>query len=469
MLFSIRTVFILFLLSQMWQSCRNNEVTTSDKTNKLIIKYNNDKTMLKININRIPTEKENEQVLLYQFESGFYYGRDSIVLNSPYTISTIMIHKDNKGLYNLGDDNNASFLIGAEDTIIINCNYKTLVENGDIEIISRENTHYSNSLNISAIEFKERNEIEQNWKSFTYAHPKYISLQKEGKEKLEKHWRMYNNKFDSIAHFIPGSYLTEILIPIFKTPLRTPKDDYGNYQSFLYKNYFRDVATDNKDILNSPFFYQFINNYLNYYKGTSRKEYFDGAFHLLEANSYNADVKDFVQNVLIDFYIQLDFAGLAKDIAMIGEEGCGDEILAEIDVSVGFNKGLPIGNNVPNIEFADFNLYNTFGNHDATFLYFWKTGCAQCKREHAEIKEVYDQLLAKNINVVGFGLDSDNEKFQETILGLPWNNISDLKGVKSEYIQSFRLKSTPSTFLLDRNGKLLYKQISISELIKKIN
>ena len=434
-------------------------------------KYNTSATLLNININQVPEEAKGTSIFLYYFSTDRHYCTDTIALNANNPSVNLKVNANNKGFYDLNGRGNSGFIVGIEDTILINCDYQSLLTTGNLEIISEENKGYTESLKILREEFKQRQIIEKEIKSLTYAQSNYISLQQEVNTTIEKHFQDYNYRFDSLADLLPNSYLSEMVIPFLKMPVRSADDPFDNYRSYLYKNYLHNVPIDNTDLLHCPLFSQFIYNYLNYYKGSAFPEYIDGATHLLSSDRYHPEVQTFVKDVFIDYYVQTERPGVAKEIALLGEDGCSDDLLADIEAGADFYKGLEIGEMIPNIELEDFDLYQMIKNNPNTFLYFWKSGCEACEKEHLAIRKHYQQLIANNVGIVGFAFVYDSAEFEESIAikKMQWKNVSDFEGNESAYIQSFRIKSTPATFYIDNNGQLLYKQISIEDVIKQMD
>ena len=90
------------------------------------------------------------------------------------------------------------------------------------------------------------------------------------------------------------------------------------------------------------------------------------------------------------------------------------------------------------------------------------------------LKELYERYKEQGVVVVGISLDEDVKLVQEMVAskGITWPQVSDAdETVRKLYI----VKGTPSYYLLDRDGKIVAKDLpsfkrlnaAIDELLKK--
>lgn len=105
-----------------------------------------------------------------------------------------------------------------------------------------------------------------------------------------------------------------------------------------------------------------------------------------------------------------------------------------------------------------FKLSSLKGNF--ILLDFWSSGCVPCRQMNKLMSRNYDRLKNK-ISIVSFSLDkhhSDWEKSskQDNIL---WFNVSDLQGDIGKIKTQYGVQSIPTSFLIDRQGKIVEKFI----------
>lgn len=104
------------------------------------------------------------------------------------------------------------------------------------------------------------------------------------------------------------------------------------------------------------------------------------------------------------------------------------------------------------------------------FIDFWASWCGPCRQENPNVLKAYNKYKDKNFTVLGISLDDDVEKWKKAIEedGLPWTQLSDLKGSKNEVAQYFGIKAIPSTLLVGPQGKIIAKDLRGEMLNKKL-
>lgn len=106
---------------------------------------------------------------------------------------------------------------------------------------------------------------------------------------------------------------------------------------------------------------------------------------------------------------------------------------------------------------------------DKKVVVFWSSTCSHCETELPQILAKYNELKAKNIQVIGLSLDSDKESYTKKILALPWINDSELRGWNSSYAETYNVHATPSYFILDANNKIISKPDHVGDALKDLN
>jgi peroxiredoxin len=79
------------------------------------------------------------------------------------------------------------------------------------------------------------------------------------------------------------------------------------------------------------------------------------------------------------------------------------------------------------------------------------------------LKELYAQHLDQGVIVVGISLDDELKPLQEMVrsLGMSWPQIHDSD---KSLIKLFNVKGTPTYYLIDREGKIVAKDIPMKKL-----
>jgi peroxiredoxin len=88
---------------------------------------------------------------------------------------------------------------------------------------------------------------------------------------------------------------------------------------------------------------------------------------------------------------------------------------------------------------------------------FWASWCEPCRAEGPNLKEQYKLYKNKGFEILSVSLDTDKKSWLKAINddGLTWLQVSDLKGYRSETVQSYGIGGVPSFFLIDRTGKII--------------
>ncbi|MCK4538131.1 MAG: redoxin domain-containing protein [Candidatus Krumholzibacteria bacterium] len=101
---------------------------------------------------------------------------------------------------------------------------------------------------------------------------------------------------------------------------------------------------------------------------------------------------------------------------------------------------------------------------------FWATWCAPCIAEMPHVKKVYEKYNPKGFEIIGISMDDSKVKLDEYIKNesIKWRQVFDGKGWKSELGQKYAIASIPTTFLLDREGVIRYKNLRGDDLEKAV-
>ncbi|MDR6784487.1 thiol-disulfide isomerase/thioredoxin [Pedobacter africanus] len=101
---------------------------------------------------------------------------------------------------------------------------------------------------------------------------------------------------------------------------------------------------------------------------------------------------------------------------------------------------------------------------------FWASWCGPCRAENPNVLKAYNKYKDKNFTVVGISLDDKGENWKKAIKddGMPWTQLSDLKGWKNEVSEYYGIRGIPSTLLVDPNGNIIAKDLRGEILNKKL-
>ena len=83
------------------------------------------------------------------------------------------------------------------------------------------------------------------------------------------------------------------------------------------------------------------------------------------------------------------------------------------------------------------------------------------------LKELYAQYKDREVVFIGISLDEDEKKLDEMVASkdISWPQVRDADG---SLVALFNIKGTPTYYLLDREGKIVAKRITIEKLSNAI-
>ncbi len=137
---------------------------------------------------------------------------------------------------------------------------------------------------------------------------------------------------------------------------------------------------------------------------------------------------------------------------------------------------IAIGSTAPEIKLNDPNgkeiaLSSLRGK--VVLIDFWASWCGPCRSENPNNVKLYNEYKNKGFEVYGVSLDKNKEDWTKAIMEdkLTWVHVSDLKFWSSEAAAKYKVESIPATFLLDKEGKIIAKNLRGEELnafVKKL-
>jgi peroxiredoxin/intracellular septation protein A len=137
-------------------------------------------------------------------------------------------------------------------------------------------------------------------------------------------------------------------------------------------------------------------------------------------------------------------------------------------------KNTSIGATAPDINLEDQNgKFIKLSSIEAEYILidFWASWCKPCRIESPYLVLAYETYNAKGFNIYSVSLDQKKEDWIAAItadnLG-DWTHVSDLKYWNCEPAGVYGVKSIPANFLIDKDGKIIAKDLRGEELLAKL-
>jgi len=116
-------------------------------------------------------------------------------------------------------------------------------------------------------------------------------------------------------------------------------------------------------------------------------------------------------------------------------------------------------------------LSSTAGS--VVYVDFWASWCGPCKQSFGWMNAMQDKYRAKGLKIIGVNVDGKTEDAKKFLVQTPahFTVAFDAKGVTP---QNYGVKGMPTSFLVGRDGKILFKHQGFKEadreqLEKQIN
>lgn len=165
-------------------------------------------------------------------------------------------------------------------------------------------------------------------------------------------------------------------------------------------------------------------------------------------------------------------ARFAKFPASLRESEAGKKIAGMIDTGKKTNTGMTA------MEFTETDttgkqvkLSDYRGKY--VLLEFWASWCKPCRAENPNLLKAYNKFKDRNFTILSVSLD--DEKARRAWLyavkqdGLPWTQVSELKGFQAKSAVLYGVSAIPANFLIDPSGKIIGRNLRGEELEKKLN
>ena len=101
---------------------------------------------------------------------------------------------------------------------------------------------------------------------------------------------------------------------------------------------------------------------------------------------------------------------------------------------------------------------------------FWASWCAPCRVANRGLAKLYPKYKDKGFEILGVSLDSEPEQWKKAIKQdkISWLQINDNGGWESATVQRWGLYAIPTSYLMDKDGRLVAMDLEKKELEKAL-
>jgi len=102
----------------------------------------------------------------------------------------------------------------------------------------------------------------------------------------------------------------------------------------------------------------------------------------------------------------------------------------------------------------------TFEKEKPILIHFWATWCPTCKLEASNIN-----YISKHFNVITIAVNSGSTQEIQTFLNENEYNFLVVNDANSTLSKEFKIAGFPTTFIYDKNRKLIFSEVGYTSII----
>jgi peroxiredoxin len=89
-------------------------------------------------------------------------------------------------------------------------------------------------------------------------------------------------------------------------------------------------------------------------------------------------------------------------------------------------------------------------------LDFWASWCGPCRQSNPALVKLYDEFKNQGFEIVAVSLDQNRKAWLQAIKqdGLTYTQLLDARGADSEVANTYGISEIPTSFLIDKQGRL---------------
>ena len=123
---------------------------------------------------------------------------------------------------------------------------------------------------------------------------------------------------------------------------------------------------------------------------------------------------------------------------------------------------------LPNTKDSVVNLSSYKGK--IVLIDFWASWCAPCRAANPGVVKLYNKYKAKGFEVFGVSIDNKKQAWIKAIAQdkIKYTQVNDKGGCYSTVAEKYGVNQIPTSFLLDKTGKIIAIDLEGKELENKL-
>jgi peroxiredoxin len=435
--------------------------------------------IIKGHITNIPTDSSN-LIHLYSYYGSELSEDASAQVNEQGDFKLEIKDTLQQGLYKIGLDqtNAVNIVLSGEKDIGIKADYGQL-KTGRITVTnSRENKAYSVLLNEWKRLANKMAGLSIEKSQISTVDPFYVQKTKDIEDKMRLVIEEHNVNLLYIKETYPDTFMAEVLVNLSLVPQLTDhpdlKDSYDNERAFMHDYFFEFIDFNDERIIYTPFLAKKYFNYLDKYTHHTPEGLEDSVDLILGKAEANSAVREFTIQYLIDTFHNKGLSELADYVVDNYIDGCSKPLSEKTVEKIKDIKRVRVGQLAPEIVSKDTDgktiALSSLKGKKVLMVYFWASWCEGCEAENPNIVRLYNKFKDRGFDIYAVALDSDKTEWLKAIKKhrFTWANVSDLREWESEAVKAYNVNRTPTIYLLNKEGRIMAKNLRGKELEMKV-
>jgi thiol-disulfide isomerase/thioredoxin len=287
-------------------------------------------------------------------------------------------------------------------------------------------------------------------------------------------------KGEQLQKQFPGSMLALFIHTLREPEIPEPAFPVDDIQEYSYRymanHFFDNIDFADKRLLNTPLLEQKLGSYFRQMVVPQPDSISEKVEMVLERAKANNEVYNWTVRYLYNLYREAPIKGNTEVYNFIGENYIiadpnrwnDPTFVGKVRDRVSKAKLNPVGSIATNLKLQTPDgktivLLNI--KAPQTILLFFNPGCEACRPVTDALSKLYKQYRSKGIQVFAVYVDKQKGEWLNYIAekGLEWINVYDPSGAEA-IDQKYDINAIPMIYLLDKNKKIIAKDITLQSL-----
>lgn len=99
-------------------------------------------------------------------------------------------------------------------------------------------------------------------------------------------------------------------------------------------------------------------------------------------------------------------------------------------------------------------------------LDFWASWCGPCRTANKSLSKIYSKYKDKGFEILGVSMDREPDKWKKAVKKdeIKWLQVNETGGSESSTAINWNVRALPTSYLIDKDGKLLAMDLEGKEL-----